>query len=274
MKRRYSSNADIASLAMMYEVCAYPKPGNVDRCHDYAETALEHFLESAILSHDVFKDAEGIENGVGHLIKEAVIRTALHGGGNTHFGAFILLFPLVMGGGIEAAVRIVKNTTSEDAVLFYEAFGLTSVRMHETDNELDVNDPSSIDRLKEGGMTLYDVMAYSSENDMVANEWTNGFRLTRKMADMLHKNGPGRDSIVKSFVIMLSEDIDTFIVKKLGAEMAVKTKSMAEDAVKGEVSLEEFDEWCHHAGANPGSIADITIAGLFIAMKEGWEWEF
>ncbi|WP_394339345.1 triphosphoribosyl-dephospho-CoA synthase, partial [Methanoculleus sp. UBA331] len=30
----------------MLEVCAYPKPGNVDRCHDYSGTRLEHFLAS------------------------------------------------------------------------------------------------------------------------------------------------------------------------------------------------------------------------------------
>lgn len=273
MKRRYNNNADIASLAMMYEVCAYPKPGNVDRCHDYDDTKLEHFLESVILSHDVFKKAEKSESGIGLNIKEAVRRTALHSGGNTHFGAFILLFPLVMGGCIEEAVRIVKNTTVEDAIFFYEAFGLTSVRMHETDSTLDVNDPSSIKQLKEGKMTLYDIMEYSSEKDMVAGEWINGFRLTRKMADMLHENGPGRSSIVKSFVTMLSEETDTFIVKKLGIEKATETKEMAKRAINDEFSLEDFDEWCHSNRANPGSIADITIAGLFIAMKEGWGWD-
>ncbi|WP_343241290.1 triphosphoribosyl-dephospho-CoA synthase, partial [Methanoculleus sp. UBA389] len=47
MKKRPPMNrAEQAQMAMMLEVCAYPKPGNVDRCHDYSGTRLEHFLAS------------------------------------------------------------------------------------------------------------------------------------------------------------------------------------------------------------------------------------
>ncbi|HOF97134.1 MAG TPA: triphosphoribosyl-dephospho-CoA synthase, partial [Methanoculleus sp.] len=39
MKKRPPMNrAERAQMAMMLEVSAYPKPGNVDRCHDYADT--------------------------------------------------------------------------------------------------------------------------------------------------------------------------------------------------------------------------------------------
>src|SRR5690606_41139306 len=108
------TRADRAQLAMMLEVCAFPKPGNVDRCHDYAETRLEHFLASTILSRKALERAEQCEGGIGDIILDAVGRTNVHSGGNTHFGAFILLIPLLCGGDIPGACRIISETTVED----------------------------------------------------------------------------------------------------------------------------------------------------------------
>ena len=93
-----SSGADRAQLAMALEVLASPKPGNVDRCHDYAETRLEHFIVSALAARPALEAAEARAGGLGPLIEGAVAATACHAGGNTHFGAFILLVPLVYGG--------------------------------------------------------------------------------------------------------------------------------------------------------------------------------
>ena len=60
------SLCELAQIAMMLEVCCKEKPGNVDRCHDYDDTALEHFLASTIFAHDVLLNAEyfgGIDGG-------------------------------------------------------------------------------------------------------------------------------------------------------------------------------------------------------------------
>ena len=87
--------AERAQLAMMLEVCAFPKPGNVDRCHDYPETRLEHFLASTILARPALDEAETGRGRIGEIIRHAVEQTNCHKGGNTHFGAFILLIPLI-----------------------------------------------------------------------------------------------------------------------------------------------------------------------------------
>ncbi|WP_371415218.1 triphosphoribosyl-dephospho-CoA synthase, partial [Methanogenium sp. MK-MG] len=60
--------SECAQIAMMLEVCAYPKPGNVDRCHDYDDTWLEHFLASAILARPAFAAAEKRAAGMGACI--------------------------------------------------------------------------------------------------------------------------------------------------------------------------------------------------------------
>ncbi len=266
------TRSERAQLAMMLEVCAFPKPGNVDRCHDYATTRLEHFLASAIFARPALDRAERSDGGVGSIILDAVERTNIHSGGNTHFGAFILLVPLVMGGDIPEADRVVRATTIEDAILFYEAFGKTRVRVIPGD-ELDVNDPRAIDEIRQRGMTLHDVMLYSAKNDMVAREWINGFQLTRRGADLLKTHGCGPDSIVLTFLDLLATEPDTFIVKKHGKDTAWNVMQKAQDVREGLRDLVTFDQECIDAGINPGSIADIMIAALYIALGEGWVWD-
>jgi triphosphoribosyl-dephospho-CoA synthase len=48
----------------------------------------------------------------------------------------------------------------------------------------------------------------------------------------------------------------------------------ARDVLDGNVAIETFDAECIIRGINPGSIADIMIAAIYIALGEGWEWEF
>lgn len=264
--------AERAQMAMMLEVCAYPKPGNVDRCHDYPDTRLEHFLASAIMVRPVFDEAEKTGGRVGRLIHDAVMRTNGHSGGNTHFGAFILLVPLVLGGDIEGARRVIAGTDLQDALDFYAAFALTNVRVLKSD-ELDVNDPASVAAIRERGMTLADIMAHSAPRDMVAREWTNGFALTRRCADLLHAHGCGRKAIVAAFMEILASEPDTFIAKKHGMAAAERTMRQAAEVLEGSRDLAAFDADCVSAGINPGSIADITIAGIYVALGEGWRWD-
>jgi triphosphoribosyl-dephospho-CoA synthase len=266
------SAAERAQVAMMLEVSAFPKPGNVDRCHDYPDTRLEHFLASTIFARPALEEAASGKGRIGEIIGHAVRQTNVHNGGNTHFGAFILLIPLVYGGGIDGAVKAIARTDVSDAVAFYKAFALTRVRMN-TDDELDVNDPKALDELRERNMTLLDVMQHSAPNDMVAREWINGFMLTRRGADILHQVGPGRQGIVEMFLTLLATEPDTFIIKKHGRAVAEQTMERAREVLDGRRVLETFDAECIGAGINPGSIADITIAAIFIALGEGWEWD-
>jgi len=261
-----------AQLAMMLEVTAFPKPGNVDRCHDFKDTTLEHFLASVILVRPALEKAREPGARVGEVILDAVVRTNVHSGGNTHFGAFILLVPLVMGRDIPGAVTVVHATTVDDAVSFYRAFGMTQVRVLSTD-ELDINDPEAADILKSRNMTLYDVMEHSAGNDMVAREWAKGFAATRKGADLLQQHGNGRKSIVTTFLELLASDPDTFVAKKHGAGVAGRIQQMAQEVCSGTRDITEFDQECIDSGVNPGSTADIMIASIYVALGEGWQWD-
>jgi len=264
--------AERAQLAMILEVCAYPKPGNVDRCHDFPDTRLEHFLASTIFARTALEEAEKGVGRIGEIIKHAVRDTNCHEGGNTHFGAFILLIPLIFGNGIPGALSAIEKTDVSDAVAFYKAFAMTSVKMNATD-ELDVNDPHTLTVIREREMTLLDVMQHSAANDMVAREWVAGFPLTRRGADLLKQFGPGRQAIVYTFLTLLASEPDTFIIKKHGLAVAHETLLTAREVLDGKHSLEVFDADCIERDINPGSIADIVIASIYIALGEGWSWD-
>lgn len=256
----------------MLEVTAYPKPGNIDRCHDYPSTRLEHFLASTILVRPVYERAERGKGAIGALIRDAVKTTNVHGGGNTHFGAFLLLIPLIKGGDIAGAQKVIQQTTVGDAVTFYEAFALTRVRMRDH-QELDVNDPATITTLRKKKLSLLDVMYRSAPRDMVAREWTNGFALTRHGADLLAQHGSGRNGIIATFLDLLAAEPDTFIIKKHGPDVAQEVMQHAREVKGGLQTLAAFDETCISRGINPGSLADILIASLYIALGEGWAWD-
>src|SRR5512142_45107 len=87
--------ARCAVLAMALEVSGTPKPGNIDRDHDYADTKYEDFIAAAIGVFPVLEKACH-RSGIGELILEASEEcVSWQPGGNTHFGAYILLFPLI-----------------------------------------------------------------------------------------------------------------------------------------------------------------------------------
>ena len=48
----------------------------------------------------------------------------------------------------------------------------------------------------------------------------------------------------------------------------------ARDVLDGKRSAEDLDAECIGRNINPGSIADILIASLFIALGEGWSWDY
>jgi triphosphoribosyl-dephospho-CoA synthase len=47
----------------------------------------------------------------------------------------------------------------------------------------------------------------------------------------------------------------------------------ARDVLDGKLDIRQFDEDCIQRDINPGSIADITIASIYIALGEGWSWD-
>ncbi len=289
--------AQYAQFAMILEVCATPKPGNVDRDHNYPDTHFEHFLASAVSVYPVMKKASADNKDIGTYIHEAVVESAKwQSGGNTHFGAFILLIPLVMAAGKlrtqingspdifpgleQSVMELVKDTSADDSVELYRAFSKAGVRINDVD-DLDLADPASIDNIRAGGTTLYQLMEISSSYDMIAREWTTGYQLTFKCANSIlekYRSMSINDALVRTFLEILAGNPDTFIRTKFDLERAEEISGRARLIVERinssgfeivKPDIEQFDEQLLSEGVNPGSTADIIIAGLFVALVGG-----
>jgi triphosphoribosyl-dephospho-CoA synthase len=277
--------ARCAALAMALEVSGTPKPGNIDREHDYASTKYEDFIAAAIGVYPILE--KGCKEGsIGELILEASEECVRwQRGGNTHFGAYILLFPLLRAASVgplsdlrSNAINIVKETTVEDAVDFYKAFSMVEVRiksskdLNANEKGLDVSDQSSFDQIRGQGLTLFDIMAVSAKNDMVAQEWVEGFTRSFKAAEKLMKKRQAstmNDATVLTFLELLSEEPDTFIVKKYDMNKALYVQGLAIDVLEHRMTLKELSSRLYVEKINPGSTADVVIAGLFIALLNG-----
>ena len=250
--------ARCAQLAMLLEVSASPKPGNIDREHNYPDTCFEHFVASSVSAYPVFELAARSRKGIGALIKNAVLESsAWQCGGNTHFGAFLLLIPFSMAAGeffdscketnfkvcpeefedlAARAHKFVRATDCEDAVEFYRAFEVAGVRVNDVE-EFSLGDSESAAELREKGITLYKLMEISESYDLIANEWISGFRRCLEGAKIITefmesvnsekensaRNYPGtgiNEAIVYAFLKLLSGHRDTFIQTKFDKDTA------------------------------------------------------
>ena len=308
MKMQTDEIAARASLAMILEAASCPKPGNVHRLKDFKDTSFEHFLASAVSVQSVFKKAT--DESIGSLFYEAVSKTRnIQNGGNTHFGTFILLIPLVKAAAnlnnskkqsgikeiVEKAAEFCRQTIPEDAVRFYEAFRLLPVYVNKTkseteDSNYDLTNPKSIESIKENGTTLLDLMKMSAERDMVAAEWMNGFEKSCLFAEKLLENktyfekNPKKgykseinSAVALTFLEFMAAFPDTFIATKSGAKNAEKVRRKADKILKSDSKnlkkripkIKKFDKNLRKKKMNPGSLADIAAAGIFIALLEG-----
>ena len=269
--------AQNAELALLLEVAGTPKPGNVDREREYADLRFEHFLAGAVGARDGF-DAAADGAPLGRAFERAVEGMSQQRGGNTQFGALLLLTPLVRAAvdrdlSPDAATAVVEEATVEDAADFYRAFDHVDVfagDLPEDADALDVRRGSdAVPEVRDRGLTLYEVMEESADRDGVAREWVDGFERTFRAADRIAGGeGPVPARAAETFLWLLSRRPDTFVAKQHGPEAARSVMVRAQEAREdGAELIDAFAESLVESGVNPGTTADIVAAGLFVALE-------
>ncbi len=267
-------------LAILLEVSAYPKPGNVHRTYDFPETRYEHFLASAVAVAPYFRHAAErgaqVSNGkigvtdveIGKTIKAAVkSMSSWQSDGNTLLGAIILLLPVAVGAGMMFAKKrfsisrlrknvktIVESSTPLDAANVYDAILMAKPAGLGKAPKLDVTDPISKREILENQVTLFEVFKIASEYDNIASEWANNYPITFDLGhpDFVQKLEETKDvntATVHTFLKILSEVPDTFIARKVGLTKAKEISTQAKQLLEGgslttssgRRSLQEFD---------------------------------
>ena len=282
---------DDAQLALLCEVSATPKPGNVDRRRDLDGLRFEHFLAGAVGARSGLERAARSEP-IGVAFERAVAGMATQRGGNTQFGCLLLLVPLVRAATAESLTpdgvrRVVEATTVADAVAFYRAFEHVDVAVSDLPGDADAIDVrrgrNAASTLRERELTLYDIMELSANpqrgiGDGNARLWTSGFARAFAAADALcEADGPVLDRTARVFLDCLAAEPDSLVAVVHGEATARDVSSRAATAAAELEATGEFDaahalaETFVEAGYNPGTTADLIAAALFIALQRGLE---
>jgi triphosphoribosyl-dephospho-CoA synthase len=274
--------AQDAQLALLVEVAGTPKPGNVDRRRDLADLRFEQFLAGAVGAADGLRAAED-RTPVGNAFELAVAGMSDQSGGNTQFGALLLLVPLTRAaadGDLSPAgiTDVVEATTVGDAAAFYRAFEHVDVAVGEPPADVRAPDvrrgSGATAALEERDLTLFDVLADSAAVDDVAREWTTGFERSFRIADELgRRTGPVTHRAAAVFLDELAREPDTHVAKVHDDDVARRVVTRAQEAREGgdPALVEAFADALVDEGINPGTTADLVAAGLFVALRRGVE---
>ncbi|MFB6228118.1 MAG: triphosphoribosyl-dephospho-CoA synthase [Halobacteriales archaeon] len=284
------TRAQRAQLALLLEPCGTPKPGNVDRHHEYPDLRFEHFLAGAVGAHRGLSLAAGgrtVEDGpdstgkagIGYAFERAVAGMSQQSGGNTQFGSLLVVVPLVRAasdGDLSpgGAGNVVEATTVADAAEFYRAFEHVDVAVDDPPpgmDDLDVRrGAGAIPALENRGLTLADLMERSAKRDGVAREWTSEFERTFGAArSVATAEGPIPDRAASTFLELLAAEPDTFVATQHDAATAETVTERARAALDGDVGPEQLAAEFVAEGINPGTTADLIAGGLYVALERG-----
>ena len=299
-------------LAILFEISA-DKPGNVNLITGFEGTRYEHFLASAVAASPYFQLAaeEGvaISQGnikvnsahVGQLIRDAIAEVDVwQKGGNTLLGTIILFMPLAIAAGMAvvdekffinlSSLRqnlklVVESTTPQDAICVYDAIKIANPSGLNKAPELDVSNPTSVGRILEEKISLYEVFKIASDYDAVCSEWVHNYPITfdvvyPHLAKQIKEKDNLNVAVTHIFLKTLSEFPDTFIARKVGYQKAREVSLYAEEVLKlggletseGKEKLLEFDSMLRKSDSllNPGTTADLIAAGLALLVLSGY----
>jgi triphosphoribosyl-dephospho-CoA synthase len=288
-----------AILACLLEVSA-DKPGNVSRYYDFPETSYEDYLASAVAIGPPFRTL-AIDPGytVGECIYDALraSRTAQQGG-NTHLGAILLLAPLVKAAAVSmentrdrvveqdflrsSTANILASLTVQDAILAYKAINLAEPKGLTDVPELDVREPATLQELEKRNITLREWMRVGAEENSIAYEYITDYKLTFETALPVllktHEAAPINESVVQTYLELLSKRLDTLVLGKHGVRTAEWLQSRAQYILSkkggalsedGKRELSKFNYELHRKRINPGTTADLVVSALFVALIGG-----
>lgn len=258
-----------AQIACIWEATAR-KPGNVHRYRDFADSSYSDFLLSAAAIAPLMTTA--CQRRVGATILDAVRSTRSVTGTNTNLGIVLLLAPLAavpldqqLYHGIEG---ILRGLDIQDARLTYEAIRLASPGGLGSASEQDVRE--------EPTQTLRQVMALAAQRDVIARQYTNGFREVFEDGVPAVLKGLKRTHSIEGAILfahlhLMARHPDTLIARKRGWAEAEEASRRAEAVLdKGWSELPAFDAWLRAEGhaRNPGATADLLTACLYVLLRE------
>lgn len=269
--------ASAVQFACLLEASA-PKPGNVSPGRHFHDMRYEDFLASAAAIGPVFLKAGQLP--LGQLVREAVTATRRMVPVNTNLGIALLLAPLAkaaldpLEGDLRArTARILAESTIDDAEEVYAAVRLAAPGGLGPAPAEDIQAPPTV--------SLLETMRLAAHRDAVAREYADAFATTftisaPALAAARQDGLSWDDAIVECALLLLAEQPDTLIVRKLGPDAAADVQNQARQVraaggvrtEQGRQALAAFDTALRDPAnrRNPGTTADLIAAACFVVI--------
>lgn len=266
-----------AQLACIWETSAR-NPGNAHRFHDFADATYVDFLASAAAVAPWLESA--CQRRVGETVLEAVRATRQVVTANTNLGTVLLLAPLAAVPVAEplrpGLGRVLEGLTVADTHAVYEAIRLANPAGLGRVPHEDVHEEPTHD--------LRYVMALAAERDLVARQYSNGFREVfdegvPAFLRGLEHTGTLEQALIYCHLHLMAQYPDSLIARKRGLAEAEEAGHRAASVLQqgwprsasGQAALRELDHWLRavERGRNPGTTSDLVTASLFVALREG-----
>lgn len=264
-------------LACLLEASA-PKPGNVHRSADFANTTFYDFQVSAVAISTAMQNA--VHLPLGETIYNSVSATLNLVKSNTNLGIVLLLAPLATAAQNQdlrvGLADVLRNLNSDDAQRVYESIALANPGGLGKVEEQDIADqPPSC---------LIEAMRLAEKRDRIAWQYTHDFEdvfdfVTPKLVENFEKLPSLADSIIHTHLQTMATFPDSLIARKLGQEAADKSAIAAQrvldsgspDSTNYLNALTDLDFWLRQLGnqRNPGTTADLIAAALYVGFWQG-----
>lgn len=295
-----------AQIASVLEVSGHPKPGNVHRTQNFPDMVFEDFLLSGIAIGETMEKAarKGFKYksktekwdkiGLGKMILEAVRETDHWVANNTNLGIVMLLAPISVVAGMsedetvnwdvfrDKIDQLIRSTTSEDAVNLYQAINIADAGGMGEQDDLDVANKSSLQKLRDDNVNMFRVLEMSSAWDKLSYELTHKMPVTFEIGYPVFQQVKSEKGIneatVQTFLTILSRVPDTLISRKFtdakAGEVSARAQAILEEGGiltrKGTSIVGKFDQELIKGGLNPGTTADFTASSIMVAYLDGY----
>ena len=261
---------------------AVPKPGNVSLHAAGHGMQAAQFLASASVAADAICQRGAT---VGQRIEAAVVATRVAVGCNTNLGILLLCAPLACAAQSthlplkQALQQVLAGLTVDDAAAAFRAIAHANPGGLGDAPEQDVRQAPSV--------TLLQAMALAAERDRIAAQYRDGFAEVFASAQGLPAGfrlpapaatTPADASTTAAvqglYLGWLGSGLDSHIVRKQGRTVAQNVMSAAQVwqrrsawavPLDADPAFADWDQALKHAGVNPGTSADLTVASLMTA---------
>lgn len=299
------------TLSSLLELSGWPKPGNVHRTNNFEDTRFEHFLAGITAIQPNFRELcekvydsinsntqifSKIELGLFYK-KSAKEMVRWQSGGNVLLGHILVLAPLVSAATIcmktnkvkieefeMVLKKIILDTTVEDTLNLYDAIKICNPGGIGRIEKYDIYGDTAYNEIRQDKVTLKKIFELSKDYDLISNEYYSGFSIILREGLPFfietYKNSQDINiATVNTYLKMLSNHLDTLIIRKSNKEEAKKVSKTATSIMsfggistkKGLQLTNKFDKNLRKQNGklNPGTIADLVAGVIFCALIFG-----